>query len=58
MAGWSRGKTRGPSSPRQIGQAGQALFVETFALCLVRSTLAIDAGLLLAFAIYVWTIST
>ena len=26
--------------------------------CLVRSTIAIDAGLLLAFAIYVWTIST
>src|SRR6476620_11644976 len=27
----SGGKTRGPSSPRQIGQAGQALVVETFA---------------------------
>jgi hypothetical protein len=26
-----RGKTRGPSSPRQIGQAGQTLVVEAFA---------------------------
>src|SRR6185369_4073091 len=26
-----RGKTRGPSSPRQIGQAGQALVEEAFA---------------------------